>query len=77
MAFAGSEDIIGVIERLVTKVWNNVFPGSIEDRPFLRMSYNDAMLKVFPTNNYSDNSSEAINLTCDMEWRYYKAVFSS
>lgn len=35
-----------VIERLIKEVWNGVFPGSIGDEQFLRMTYYDAMLKV-------------------------------
>lgn len=47
MAFAGSEDVMDVIERLVKEVWNIVFPGSVNpDRQFSRMTYHDAMLKV-------------------------------
>ena len=47
MAFAGSEDVMNVIETLVKEVWNEVFPGSIDEgTPFVRMTYNDAMTKV-------------------------------
>jgi len=48
MAFAGSEDVMGVIETLVKELWNEIFPGSIDQRsPFVRMTYNDAMTRVF------------------------------
>ena len=47
MAFVGSEEVMGVIERLVKGVWDLVVPGSVDkDDSFLRMSYYDAMLKV-------------------------------
>ena len=47
MAFAGSEDVMGVIERLIKDVWNFVFPGSVDNgRQFLRVTYHEAMLKV-------------------------------
>ena len=47
MAFAGSEDVMGVIEALVKEVWNEIFPGSVDQiSSFVRMTYNDAMTKV-------------------------------
>lgn len=47
MAFAGSEDVMGVIETLVKNVWNKVIPGSVDTgASFLRMTYYDAMRKV-------------------------------
>ena len=52
MAFAGSEDIIEVIETLVKEVWNEVFPGSVDRRSsFVRMTYNDAMTQVAAINS--------------------------
>jgi len=47
MSFAGSEDVMGVIETLVKEVWNEICPGSVDhNSPFLRMTYNDAMTRV-------------------------------
>lgn len=47
MSFAGSEDVMGVIETLVKEVWSEIFPGSVDQKsPFLRMTYNDAMARV-------------------------------
>jgi aspartyl-tRNA synthetase len=48
MAYAGSEDVMGVIETLVKEVWNEIYPGSIDQiSSFIRMTYNDAMTQVF------------------------------
>jgi len=47
IAFTGSEDVMGVIESLVKKVWNTVIPGSVDTNiKFMRMTYNDAMRTV-------------------------------
>ena len=47
MAFAGSEHVMTLIERLIKKIWNDLYPNSVDkDRPFLQMTYHDAMLKV-------------------------------
>ena len=47
IAFTGSEDVMGVIESLVKKVWNTVIPGSVDTNiKFMRMTYNDAMKTV-------------------------------
>jgi aspartyl-tRNA synthetase len=47
MSFAGSEDVMMVVESLIKNIWNMVFLGSVQDRPFMRMTYDDAMSKVF------------------------------
>jgi aspartyl-tRNA synthetase len=48
MAFSGAEDVMGVIERLIKQIWNQVRPDSVEkDVAFMRMTYHDAMLKVY------------------------------
>ena len=53
MAFAGSEDVMHIIERLIKEVWNNLFPRSVDtNQQFSRMTYHDAMLKVVYTKYY-------------------------
>ena len=47
MAFAGSEEVMDVIEGLVKRVWNEVIAGSVKtDTKFMRMTYHEAMIKV-------------------------------
>jgi aspartyl-tRNA synthetase len=47
MAFSRSEDVMSVIEQLVKKIWNRVIPNSVDThKPFLRMTYQEAMTKV-------------------------------
>ena len=47
MAFAGSEDVMGTIEGLVKRVWDEVIPGSVDvSAKFRRMTYLEAMSKV-------------------------------
>jgi aspartyl-tRNA synthetase len=69
MAFAGAEDVIGVIERLVKGIWNGVIPNSVEkDRAFMRITYQDAMLKV-NSHSFANASMEVTSLTCGTTWR--------
>jgi aspartyl-tRNA synthetase len=62
MAFSGSEEVISVIERLVKKIWNRVFPDSVDnDMLFERMTYHDAMSKVCSPVNRINKSMAVIN----------------
>jgi aspartyl-tRNA synthetase len=50
MAFSRSEHVMSVIEQLVKTIWNRVIPNSVNTgKPFLRMTYEEAMTKVFST----------------------------
>jgi aspartyl-tRNA synthetase len=68
VAFAGSEDVMGVIESLIKEVWNNVIPESIDtEAAFRRMTYDEAMRKV-SSQSFISRSTEAINLIYGMGW---------
>ena len=43
MAFAKEEDIIKVIEALIKKLWSRYLGVSLQQTPFDRLSYEDAM----------------------------------
>ena len=50
MAFSGSEGVMKVIEGLIKDLWSKILPETVDTSvPFMRMTYNDSMLKVLPT----------------------------
>ena len=64
MAFAGGDDVMNTIEKLVKQVWNEIIPGSVDVKEkFRRMTYREAMSKVSHFLGVAvDNSMEVINL---------------
>ncbi|EEP77881.1 hypothetical protein UREG_02730 [Uncinocarpus reesii 1704] len=45
MSFASGEDVMNVIERIVRQLWSALMPEPLNDAPFPRMTYYEAMSK--------------------------------